>query len=29
MAAEQIAGIVESGAQATHPIELLRKAYGI
>jgi Fe-S oxidoreductase len=29
MAAEQIAGIAESGAQATHPIQLLRQAYGI
>ena len=29
MAAEQIAGIAESGAQPTHPIQLLRKAYGI
>jgi Fe-S oxidoreductase len=29
MAAEQIAGVAESGAAPTHPIELLRKAYGI
>jgi hypothetical protein len=29
MAAEQIAGIAESGAEPTHPIQLLRKAYGI
>ena len=29
MAAEQIAAVAESGAQATHPIQLLRKAYGI
>ena len=29
MAAEQIAAITESGAQASHPIQLLRKAYGI
>ena len=28
MAAEQIAAVAESGAQATHPIELLRQAYG-
>jgi hypothetical protein len=28
MAAEQIATVAE-GATATHPIELLRKAYGI
>jgi Fe-S oxidoreductase len=29
MAAEQIAAVAESGAKATHPIQLLRKAYGI
>jgi glycerol-3-phosphate dehydrogenase subunit C len=29
MAAEQIAAVAESGAEATHPIQLLRKAYGI
>jgi len=29
MAAEQIAAIAESGAEPTHPIQLLRKAYGI
>src|SRR6188768_1826390 len=29
MAAEQIASIAESGAEPTHPIQLLRKAYGI
>jgi len=29
MAAEQIAAVAESGAQPTHPIQLLRKAYGI
>jgi len=29
MAAEQIAKVSESGAKATHPIQLLRRAYGI
>jgi glycerol-3-phosphate dehydrogenase subunit C len=29
MAAEQIAAVSESGAKPTHPIELLRRAYGI
>jgi Fe-S oxidoreductase len=29
MAAEQIAAVSESGAAPTHPIQLLRKAYGI
>ncbi len=29
MAAEQIATVSESGAEATHPIQLLRRAYGI
>ena len=29
MAAEQIAAVAESGAEPTHPIQLLRKAYGI
>ena len=29
MAAEQIAGIAASGVEPTHPIQLLRKAYGI
>jgi glycerol-3-phosphate dehydrogenase subunit C len=29
MAAEQIAAVAESGAEPTHPIQLLRRAYGI
>jgi len=29
MAAEQIAAIAESGAEPTHPIQLLRRAYGL
>ena len=29
MAAEQIAAVAESGVKATHPIQLLRRAYGI
>ena len=29
MAAEQIAAVAQSGAKPTHPIQLLRKAYGI
>ncbi len=29
MAAEQIAKVAESGKTPTHPIELLRRAYGI
>jgi glycerol-3-phosphate dehydrogenase subunit C len=29
MAAEQIAAVAESGAEPTHPMQLLRKAYGI
>ncbi len=29
MAAEQIATVAESGAEPTHPIQLLRRAYGI
>jgi glycerol-3-phosphate dehydrogenase subunit C len=29
MAAQQIAAVAESGAEPTHPIQLLRKAYGI
>jgi Fe-S oxidoreductase len=29
MAAEQIAGVAEAGAEPTHPIQLLRRAYGI
>jgi len=29
MAAEQIASVAESGATPTHPIQLLRQAYGI
>jgi hypothetical protein len=29
MAAEQIAAVAESGAEPSHPIQLLRKAYGI
>jgi Fe-S oxidoreductase len=29
MAAEQVAAVAESGAQPSHPIQLLRKAYGI
>jgi len=29
MAAEQIAGVAESGVEPTHPIQLLRRAYGL
>jgi Fe-S oxidoreductase len=29
MAAEQIAGVAESGTEPTHPIQLLRRAYGL
>jgi Fe-S oxidoreductase len=29
MAAEQIAGVAESGVEPTHPIQLLRRAYAI
>jgi hypothetical protein len=29
VAAEQIAGVAESGVEPTHPIQLLRRAYGI